>query len=103
MQRHFLSLLVRRCEIGIENERFVRIACIGLLNPDDTLKQFIPLYVKVHGEMSPEQQKHICEISADLIRQHEKQLAEYFEKLKKEQLKNEQEKSTDNDETALPS
>jgi len=61
----------------------VRIACIGILNPDDTLNQFIPLYVKVNGEMSKEQQKHICEISAELIRQHEKQLVEYFEKLKK--------------------
>ena len=66
--------------------RFVRIACIGLLNPDDTLKQFIPLYVKVHGEMSPEQQKHIAEISGELIRQHEKQLIEYFEELRKEQI-----------------
>ena len=71
------------------NERFVRVAYIGLLNQDDTLKEFIPLYVKVHGEMSAEQQKHICEISADIIRQHEKQITDYFEKLKKEQTGNE--------------
>ena len=67
------------------NERFVRVAYIGLLNDDDTLKEFIPLYVKVTGEMSEEQQKHICEISAEIIRQHEKQITEYFEKLKKGQ------------------
>ena len=87
--------------IGIENDCFVRIACIGLLNADDTLKEFVPLYVKVHGEMSLAQQQHICEISQVIIRQHEKQLAEYFEKLKKEQNENEQEKSTYNDKSNL--
>ena len=79
---------MRRCLYGIEQVRFVRVACIGLLNPDDTLKQFIPLYVKVTGEMSPEQQRHIQGISAELVRQHEKQLIEFFEKLKKEQIEN---------------
>jgi len=79
--------MVRRWFYGVNEYRFVRIACIGLLNDDDTLNQFVPIYVKVNGEMSPEQQKHVCEISADLIKQHEKQLAEYFDKLKKEQIK----------------
>ena len=73
----------------MNKERYTQIAYIGVLNDDDTLKMGIPLYVKVGGDMSAEQQKHIQEISQTMLRHYEKQIGEYFANLKKEQKENE--------------
>lgn len=70
-------------------EHFQQIAYIGVLNEDDTLKIGIPLYVKVSGEMSAERQKLLQDISIEMLRKYDKQISEYFQKLKREQLKNE--------------
>lgn len=70
-------------------EHFQQVAYIGVLNEDDTLKIGIPLYVKVSGDMSVERQKLLHEIATDMIRKYEKQISEYFQKLKREQRQNE--------------
>ena len=74
---------------GVNNEHFSQVAYIGVLNDDDTLKIGIPLYVKVSGDMSAEQQKLMHEITTDMIRRYEKQISEYFQELKKEQKESE--------------
>ena len=70
-------------------EHYQKVAYIGVLNDDDTLKVGIPLYVKVNGDMSAEQRKLLHEVSAEMVRRYEKQISAYFQKLKKEQTRNE--------------
>lgn len=70
-------------------EHYQQIAYIGVLNEDDTLKIGIPLYVKVNGEMSAERRKMIQDIATEMLRKYDKQISEYFQKLKREQRKNE--------------
>jgi len=71
------------------NEHFTRVAYVGLLNNDDTLKMLVPLYVKVSGDVSPEQQKLTNEIVAELVRKYQKQISQHLTNLKKEQMENE--------------
>ena len=71
------------------NEHFTRVAYVGLLNDDDTLKMLVPLYVKVSGDVSPEQQKLTNEIVAELVRKYQKQISQHLTNLKKEQMENE--------------
>lgn len=73
----------------MKQEHYTQVAYIGVLNDDDTLKIGIPLYVKVTADMSAEQEKHIHEIAALMIRRYEKQISDYFANQKKEQQKNE--------------
>lgn len=70
-------------------ESFQQVAYIGILNEDDTLKIGIPLYVKVSGEMSEQRKKQLQDISTEMIRKYDRQISEYFQELKREQLKNE--------------
>lgn len=69
----------------MEQVHYQQIAYIGVLNEDDTLKIGIPLYVKVSGEMSAERRKMIQDIATEMIRKYDKQISEYFQKLKREQ------------------
>ena len=73
----------------MEQVTYQQVAYIGVLNEDDTLKIGIPLYVKVNGEMSVERQKMIQDIATEMLRKYDKQISEYFQKLKREQRKNE--------------
>lgn len=73
----------------MEQVHFQQVAYIGVLNEDDTLKIGIPLYVKVSGEMSAERRKMIQDIATEMLRKYDKQISEYFQKLKREQRKNE--------------
>ena len=73
---------------GNTAERYQMIAYIGVLNDDDTLKTGIPLYVKVKGDMSEQQRKHLHGIATEIVRKYEKQIGAYFQKLKKEQTQN---------------
>lgn len=73
----------------MEQVHYQQIAYIGVLNEDDTLKIGIPLYVKVSGEMSAERRKMIQDIVTEMIRKYDKQISEYFQKLKREQRQNE--------------
>lgn len=70
-------------------ENYQQIAYIGVLNEDDTLKIGIPLYVKVNGDMSVQRQKMIQDIATEMLRKYDKQISEYFQKLKREQQQNE--------------
>lgn len=74
-------------------EHFQKVAYIGLNNPDGSMLLNVPLYVKV-TELSKSgvtqcQEQIIHRISEIMIRQYEKQISAYFQKLKKEQRKNE--------------
>ena len=69
-------------------EHFQQVAYIGVLNDDDTLKIGIPLYVKVNGDMSAEQEKLLHGIATEMIRRYDKEISAYFQKLRKEQMKN---------------
>ena len=71
------------------NEHYTRVAYVGLLNDDDTLKMCLPLYVKVNGEVSPEQQKLTNDIVAELVRKYQRQISEHFSNLKKGVTENE--------------
>jgi len=62
----------------MEKEHYQRVAYIGVLNDDDTLKIGIPLYVKISGETSAAQERHIQEIATEMIRRYEKQIGEIF-------------------------
>lgn len=73
----------------MEQVHYQQIAYIGVLNEDDTLKIGIPLYVKVSGDMSVQQQKMIQDIATEMLRKYDKQISEYFQKLKREQRQNE--------------
>lgn len=73
----------------MEQVTYQQVAYIGVLNEDDSLKFGIPLYVKVSGDMSTERQKMIQDIATEMLRKYDKQISEYFQKLKREQRKNE--------------
>lgn len=73
----------------MEQVTYQQIAYIGVLNEDDTLKLGIPLYVKVNGDMSVQRQKMIQDIATEMLRKYDKQISEYFQKLKREQRQNE--------------
>lgn len=73
----------------MEQVTYQQIAYIGVLNEDDTLKIGIPLYVKVNGDMSVQRQKMIQDIATEMLRKYDKQISEYFQKLKREQRQNE--------------
>lgn len=73
----------------MEHVTYQQIAYIGVLNEDDTLKIGIPLYVKVNGDMSVQRQKMIQDIATEMLRKYDKQISEYFQKLKREQRQNE--------------
>jgi hypothetical protein len=60
-----------------------------LLDDDSTLKLCVPLYVKVGGEVSQEQQKLTNEIVAELVRKYQRQISEHFTNLKKGETANE--------------
>ena len=76
------------------NETFVKVAYIGLKQPDGAMMINVPLYVKVSelnkSGMTDTQEKVISRITEIMIKRYEKQLSEYFaslkEKSKKEQL-----------------
>ena len=71
----------------LAKERYEQIAYVAILNDDSTLKMGIPLYVKVLGDVSPQQQKLINDTATELVRKYDKQIGEYFKKLKREQAK----------------
>lgn len=73
----------------MEQVHYQQVAYIGVLNEDDSLKFGIPLYVKVSGDMSTERQKMIQDIATEMLRKYDKQISEYFQKLKREQRENE--------------
>lgn len=73
----------------MEQVTYQQIAYIGVLNEDDTLKIGIPLYVKVNGDMSVQRQKMIQDIATEMLRKYDKQISEFFQKLKREQRQNE--------------
>ena len=76
------------------NDTFLKVAYIGLKQPDGAMMINVPLYVKVSelnkSGMTDTQEKVISRISEIMIKRYEKQLSEYFaslkEKSKKEQL-----------------
>lgn len=76
------------------NETFVKVAYIGLKQPDGAMMINVPLYVKVSelnkSGMTDTQEKVISRITEIMIKRYEKQLSEYFaslkEKSKKEKL-----------------
>ena len=76
------------------NETFVKVAYIGLKQPDGAMMINVPLYVKVSelnkSGMTDTQEKVISRITEIMIKRYEKQLSEYFaslkEKSEKEQL-----------------
>ena len=78
------------------NETFVKVAYIGLKQPDGAMMINVPLYVKVSelnkSGMTDTQEKVISRITEIMIKRYEKQLSEYFaslkEKSKKEELWN---------------
>lgn len=76
------------------NDTFLKVAYIGLKQPDGAMMINVPLYVKVSelnkSGMTDTQEKVISRITEIMIKRYEKQLSEYFaslkEKSKKEQL-----------------
>lgn len=74
-------------------EHFQKVAYIGLNNPDGSMLLNVPLYIKVtelsKSGVTQSQEQLIHRISEIMIRQYEKQISAYFQKLKKEQRKNE--------------
>ena len=63
-------------------ERYEIVHYVALLNEDSTLKMGIPLYVKVTGDMSNEQENLVKETASHLVRQYQKQINDYFEKFR---------------------
>ena len=72
------------------NEHYTRVAYVGLLNDDDTLKMCVPIYVKVNGDLSPEQQRLTNEIVAELVGKYQRQISEHFSNLKKGVIQNDE-------------
>ena len=76
------------------NDTFLKVAYIGLKQPDGAMMINVPLYVKVSelnkSGMTDTQEKVISRITEIMIKRYEKQLSEYFaslkENLKKENL-----------------
>ncbi len=75
------------------NETFVKVAYIGLKQPDGAMMINVPLYVKVSelnkSGMTDTQEKVISRITEIMIKRYEKQLSEYFASLKEKSKKEE--------------
>lgn len=75
------------------NETFVKVAYIGLKQPDGAMMINVPLYVKVselnESGMTDTQEKVISRITEIMIKRYEKQLSEYFASLKEKSKKEE--------------
>lgn len=73
------------------NETFVKVAYIGLKQPDGAMMINVPLYVKVSelnkSGMTDTQEKVISRITEIMIKRYEKQLSEYFASLKEKSKK----------------
>ena len=73
------------------NETFVKVAYIGLKQPDGAMMINVPLYVKVSelnkSGMTDTQEKVISRITEIMIKRYEKQLSEYFASLKENSKK----------------
>ena len=69
------------------NDTFLKVAYIGLKQPDGAMMINVPLYVKVSelnkSGMTDTQEKVISRITEIMIKRYEKQLSEYFASLKK--------------------
>ena len=68
------------------NDTFLKVAYIGLKQPDGAMMINVPLYVKVSelnkSGMTDTQEKVISRITEIMIKRYEKQLSEYFVSLK---------------------
>jgi len=68
------------------NDTFLKVAYIGLKQPDGAMMINVPLYVKVSelnkSGMTDTQEKVISRITEIMIKRYEKQLSEYFASLK---------------------
>ncbi len=75
------------------NETFLKVAYIGLKQPDGAMMINVPLYVKVSelnkSGMTDTQEKVISRITEIMIKRYEKQLSEYFASLKEKSKKEE--------------
>ena len=75
------------------NETFVKVAYIGLKQPNGAMMINVPLYVKVSelnkSGMTDTQEKVISRITEIMIKRYEKQLSEYFASLKENSKKEE--------------
>jgi len=65
-----------------ENERYEMIFYAGVLNEDSTLKMGIPLYVRITGDMSAEQENLIKQTASTLVSKYRKEISAHIEKLK---------------------
>lgn len=76
------------------NDTFLKVAYIGLKQPDGAMMINVPLYVKVSelnkSGMTDTQEKVISRITEIMIKRYEKQLSEYFASLKENSKKEEQ-------------
>ena len=79
--------------VKMANETFVKVAYIGLKQPDGAMMINVPLYVKVSelnkSGMTDTQEKVISRITEIMIKRYEKQLSEYFASLKEKSKKEE--------------
>jgi hypothetical protein len=75
------------------NDTFLKVAYIGLKQPDGAMMINVPLYVKVSelnkSGMTDTQEKVISRITEIMIKRYEKQLSEYFASLKENSKKEE--------------
>ena len=75
------------------NETFVKVAYIGLKQPNGAMMINVPLYVKVSelnkSGMTDTQEKMISRITEIMIKRYEKQLTDYFLSLKENSKKEE--------------
>ncbi len=75
------------------NDNFLKVAYIGLKQPDGSLMINVPLYVKASelqkSGMTDTQEKMISRITEIMIKRYEKQLSEYFASLKEKSKKEE--------------
>ena len=73
------------------NDTFLKVAYIGLKQPDGAMMINVPLYVKVSelnkSGMTDTQEKVISRITEIMIKRYEKQLSEYFVSLKQNSKK----------------
>jgi len=75
------------------NYNFLKVAYIGLKQPNGAMMINVPLYVKVSelnkSGMTDTQEKVISRITEIMIKRYEKQLSEYFASLKENSKKEE--------------
>ena len=75
------------------NNTFLKVAYIGLKQPNGAMMINVPLYVKVSelnkSGMTETQEKTISRITEIMIKRYEKQLSEYFASLKENSKKEE--------------